>query len=96
MSYKLLISPQVWAHQARLGLQHRRAVKQAIRNLADERGDILALRDKLAGFHRLRIGRYRLIFRYGPNRTLQCIYLNDRSLVYEIFEAEMRRILGEG
>ena len=94
MSYKLLIGPQVREHQATLGLHHRRAVKLAIRNLADERGDIIALRDKLAGFHRLRAGPYRLIFRYAPDRTIQCIYLNERSLVYEIFEAEMSRIMG--
>ena len=94
MSYKLLIGPQVRDQQVSLGLHHRRAVKQAIRNLADERGDILALRDKLAGFHRLRIGPYRLIFRYAPSRTIQCLYLHERSLVYELFEAEMERILG--
>lgn len=94
MSYKLLIGPQVRGHQATLGLHHRRAVKLAIRNLAEERGDIMALRDKLAGFHRLRIGPYRLIFRYAPGRLIQCVYLHERSLVYEIFEAEMGRILG--
>ncbi len=66
----------------------------SVEDLADERGDILALRDKLAGFHRLRIGRFRLIFRYAPNRTIQCLYLHKRSLVYELFESEMAYILG--
>lgn len=95
LSYKLQISPQVREHQTTLGPQSRRAVKQAIWNLAEERGDVLALRDKLAGFHRLRIGRHRLIFRYQPGRVIQCVYLNERSLVYELFEAEMARILGQ-
>ena len=95
LSYKLQISPQARGHQATLGPQSRRTVKQAIQNLAEERGDILALRDKLAGFHRLKIGRYRLIFRYQSGRVIQCVYLHDRALVYELFETEMARILGQ-
>jgi mRNA-degrading endonuclease RelE of RelBE toxin-antitoxin system len=92
LSYKLHISPQVHEYQTTLGPQARRSVKKAIRNLGEERGDIIALRDKLTGFYRLRIGRHRLIFRYQPARVIQCIYLNERSLVYELFEAEMARI----
>ncbi|MBI4622988.1 MAG: hypothetical protein HY736_07140 [Verrucomicrobia bacterium] len=94
MSYRLQVGPQVRSFQSTLGPQHRRAVKQAIRDLAHERGDIRALRDELSGWHRLRIGRYRLIFRYAEGRVIQCVYLNERKLVYEIFAAEMSRILG--
>ena len=75
-------------------MEHRRALKRAILGLAQERGDIKALGDELAGYYRLKVARYRVIFRYAPGRVIQCIYLHERSLVYEIFEAEMGRILG--
>ena len=94
MNYQIQIGPHVRAFQATLGLQHRRAVKHAIRELAFDRGDIRALRDELSGWQRLKIGHYRLIFRYTEGRIIQCVYLNERKLVYEIFEAEMGRILG--
>jgi mRNA interferase RelE/StbE len=94
LSYQLQISPQVRAQQTTLGPQYRRMVKQAIRALAEERGDIRALRDELSGWHRLRIGPYRLIFRYTEGRVIQCAYLDERKLVYEIFAAEMSRIVG--
>jgi mRNA interferase RelE/StbE len=94
LSYQLQIGPQVRAFQATLGLQHRRAVKQAIRELAHERGDIRALREELSGWHRLKIGHYRLIFRYAEGRVIQCVFLHERKLVYEIFEAELSRIVG--
>ncbi|MSU49030.1 MAG: hypothetical protein EXS37_08095 [Opitutus sp.] len=69
-------------------------VKEAIRALAEEKGDIRALHDDLSGWNRLKVGRYRLIFRYVAGRKIQCVYLNDRKLVYELFAAEMSRILG--
>jgi mRNA interferase RelE/StbE len=94
LNYKLKISPQVREFQAVLGLQHRRAVKQAIRDLAKEQGDIRALRDELSGYHRLKIGRHRLIFRYLPGRIIECIFIEERRLVYEMFESEMSRIIG--
>ena len=94
MNYKLKISRQVREFQAVLGLQHRRAVKQAIRDLAREQGDIRALRDELSGYHRLKIGRHRLIFRYAPGRIIECIFIEERRLVYEMFESEMSRIIG--
>lgn len=94
MSYQVQIGPQVRTFQSTLGLQQRRAVKQAIRDLAHERGDMQALRDNLAGWHRLKIGRHRLIFRYTEGRVIPCVYLNERKLVYEIFASELSRILG--
>lgn len=94
MSYQIQVGPHVRSIQATLGMQQRRAVKHAIRGLAHDRGDIRALRDELSGWHRLRIGHYRLIFRYTEGRVIQCVYLNDRKLVYEIFASEMSRILG--
>ena len=94
MSYQVQIGPQVRAFQATLGIQYRRDVKHAIRELARDHGDIRVLREELSGWHRLKVGHYRLIFRYTEGRVIQCVYLNERKLVYEIFAAEMSRIVG--
>jgi len=34
----------------------KRALREALRDLAEEKGDILPLTDELDGFHRLRVG----------------------------------------
>lgn len=68
--------------------------KRAVLGLAQERGNIQALGDELNGFYRLRIARYRVIFYYRPGRVIECVFAEERKLVYEIFAAEMSRILG--
>jgi hypothetical protein len=35
------------------------------------------------------------VFRYTPDRTIECVYAEERKLIYEIFESEMNRILGD-
>ena len=95
MSFQVRVRPQVWNFAATLGLEQRRALKQAILGLAQERGDIRALGDELAGYYRLKVARYRVIFRYAPGRIIECVYAEERKLVYEIFAAEIGRILGE-
>ena len=95
MSYRVKVREQVWKFHARLGPQDRRAVKRAITGLAAEQGDIRALRDQLEGYYRLRIGPYRIVFRYLAGRVVECVYMNDRALVYDVFESEIHRILAE-
>ncbi len=72
--------------------QPKQALRQAIRALADEEGDILALTNELDGFHRLRVGRYRVIFRYeveNKQRRIVCIYVAQRKWVYEVFQSRL-------
>jgi mRNA interferase RelE/StbE len=95
MSYRVQVREQVWKCYARLGPQERRAVKRAVLQLADERGDIRALRDRLEGYYRLRVGSYRVVFRYLGGRIIECVYMNDRALVYDVFESELHRIITE-
>jgi mRNA interferase RelE/StbE len=95
MNFKVQVREQVWDYAQTLGLEHRRALKRAIFALATESGDIRALTDELSGFYRLRVGRFRVIFRYLPGRVIECVFVEERKLVYEVFEAEIRRILGE-
>lgn len=94
MSYTVQVREQVRAFQATLGLEHRRELKRAILQLAEERGDIRGLTEDLSSYYRLRVGRFRVIFRYLPGRVVDCVYVNERKLVYELFAAEMNRILG--
>lgn len=95
MSYRIKVRPQVWEFHATLGLEHRRAFKRALLGLAQEKGDIKALGDNLTGYYRLKIARFRVIFRYTPGFVIECVFTEERKLVYEIFESELRRILGE-
>jgi mRNA-degrading endonuclease RelE of RelBE toxin-antitoxin system len=89
MSYTVRVEQQVKDYLAILGMEHRRATKQALGRLINEQGEIKALGEELDGFHRLRVGPYRVIFRYRPGKVIECVYMNRRALVYEVFEREM-------
>jgi mRNA interferase RelE/StbE len=66
----------------------RRWLRDALRKLADEKGDIKVLDGELEGYHRLRIRSYRMIFRYDfrkNERIIRCDFAEHRSVVYEAF-----------
>lgn len=88
MTRAIRAAPQVIDFAKRLAPEPRRALKKALKELAQERGDFRALEGKLAGFHRLRVGRPRVTFAYAEDGATDAIFTQDRSLVYEIFEAE--------
>jgi len=89
MKYRVQVRSQVKDFLDTLATAPRRRLKIAIRALEVESGDRLALRERLAGYYRLRIGGYRLIFRYLPGRVIECVFANERSLIYHLFEREM-------
>jgi len=62
-------------------------LRAALAKLANEKGDLIALENELAGFSRLKVGRYRVVFRYVEPSTIDCIFVEERKLVYEIFAA---------
>ena len=89
------LSDQVVAFVRRLAPQPRQALRSALRSLAEGRGDIRALEADLAGFYRLRVSRFRVIFHYvlkDNRRILRCEFVEERSLVYQVY-AEMARHL---
>jgi len=94
MNYRILVEDRVWEFTSRLAPAPRRALKQAILGLAGEQGDIKALVEELDGWYRLRVGRHRVIFRYRTSRVIECVFVEERRLVYELFAAELPRILG--
>jgi mRNA interferase RelE/StbE len=79
---------QVIEFARRLAPVPRRAVKRALQGLRRERGEIRALEGTLAGYYRLRVGRFRIVFAYAGDGAIEALFLEERSLVYEVFEAE--------
>jgi mRNA-degrading endonuclease RelE of RelBE toxin-antitoxin system len=64
MKTKVEISDQVLNFVRSLAPEPRRSLRLALRGLEDERGDIKQLEGDLAGWCRLRVTSYRVIFRY--------------------------------
>ena len=81
---KVVVSEQVLAGLGKLHPDQRREVRRALRDLAKGSGDTKELAGALAGFYRLRVGRYRLVYRYGE-RQIEAIFFEHRSVVYELF-----------
>ena len=81
-------SVQVVEYARRLAPEPRRAVKQALIALREEHGDICALEGNLSGYYRLRAGRHRIIFNYAGDGAIEAIFIEERRLVYEVFEAQ--------
>jgi len=86
-------SAQVVRFSTNLAPGPRRAVKQPLRDLRAERGDIRSLEGVFSGYHRLRTGRFRIIFSYAADEAIEALFMEERSLVYEVFEAELIRRL---
>lgn len=86
------IQQEVLDYLKLLAPKPRHALKIAIKNLAQEKGDIKALCDELEGFHRLRVGSYRVIFEYeliDGKRTITCVYAGARKWIYEVFQSRL-------
>ena len=81
------VSTQVVDYAKRLAPEPRRTIKVGLESLREERGDIRALEANLSGYYRLRVGKYRLIFNYAADGAIEVIFIEERQLVYELFEA---------
>jgi mRNA-degrading endonuclease RelE of RelBE toxin-antitoxin system len=71
----------------------RRRLLAGLTGLETEKGDLMALRGELEGFYRLRVGEFRIVFRYCPGLLIQCVYCNTRDLVYEMFLSRLSSLL---
>lgn len=86
---KIELSEQVSSFVRRQPPDGRKILRHGLRNLSLERGYIKQLEDRLEGFCRLRLGPYRVIFRYMPTKgtpMIRCEYVERRKIVYEAFE----------
>ncbi len=70
-------------------------MKAAILGLAHGRGEIKALEDELDGLYRLRVGTYRVIFRYAAGGGIICLFAERRAVVYEMLAANLAEWLAE-
>jgi len=90
------LSTQVLEFCGSLAPEPRKKLRQALRNLEKESGDIKSLEGPLAGYHRLRSGSYRVVFarRLRKGRPeVDCLFAEHRALVYEVFTAALARSL---
>jgi len=95
---RIEVSPQVARFLRRLAPEPRRAIRIALRELGEGKGDTLALEHPPDGFHRLRIGRYRVIYHYDDVQgkpVIRCDYAQRRELVYETFAEMVTRLMQE-
>lgn len=86
---KIELSEQVSGFVSRQAPEGRKMLRRALGQLASEQGDIKQLEERLDGFCRLRVGPFRVIFRYvlaNGNRVIRCEYAERRKLVYEAYE----------
>jgi len=90
---KIELSQQALAYLRRLPPEPRSRIRRALRDLASDRGDIKAFEEPLDGYCRLRVGSYRVIFAYSRRRTVQCVFIEQRSIVYELFASELAALL---
>jgi mRNA-degrading endonuclease RelE of RelBE toxin-antitoxin system len=89
MKTKVRVGRQVENFGKALAPEPRRALRQAMKGLADEKGDVKLLEGKLSGLWRLRAGKVRVIYEIkvaGGAREIICFYANYRSVVYVILE----------
>lgn len=93
---KIEVEQQVLDFVGSLAPEPRRLIREALRKLEQEKGDIRALEGELEGFYRLRVGRYRIIFCYQRERRvrqIRCVYAAHRTLIYEVFAQEFHDLL---
>jgi hypothetical protein len=86
---KIELSEQVSTFIARQAPDGRKMLRRSLRQLATEQGDIKQLEERLNGFCRLRIGPFRVIFRYilaKGKRVIRCEFAERRKIVYEAYE----------
>ncbi len=96
MKTKVEISDQVLGFVRSLAPAPRRSLRLGLRELQEERGDIKQLEGELAGWCRLRVKSYRVIFRYElveGKRIARCVFAERRDLVYELFAEVMQQLL---
>lgn len=88
MTTRVKVTPQVEAFVKSLAPEPRRALRQSIKGLGQNKGDVKRLEGKLSGYHRLRVGHYRVIYaeRFeAGTRFIDCIFAKERAVVYDLF-----------
>jgi mRNA-degrading endonuclease RelE of RelBE toxin-antitoxin system len=88
MRTRVKVESQMESFVKSLAPEPRRRLTQAIKGLAEHRGDIKRLEGKLRDYSRLRVAGHRVIFNERAERgerIIDCIFAEKRALVYELF-----------
>ena len=88
MKTKIRVATQVEAFVKSLAPDPRHRLRLAIKELAGGHGDIKSLEGNLAGYCRLGVTGYRVIYKERAERgvrVIDCVFAERRALVYEIF-----------
>ena len=93
---RVLLAAQVVEFVRRLPPDPKQRLRRALRDLGRGRGDIKPLEPPLEGYCRLRVGGYRVVFAYGKRSTIECIFAEQRSIVYELLLERLRDHLRTG
>ena len=92
---QVLLSDQVIAFVRAQAPEPRRRLRSALRGLEAGRGDLLPLEAGFEGYHRLRVGAFRIILRYGRTTagatTACCVFAERRAMVYVLLDDLLRR-----
>ena len=94
MKTRVELDPQVAAFVRALAPEPRRRLRESLRGLEKETGDLKQLEADLAGYVRLRVSSYRVIVRFyadAGERVARCVFAERRALVYELFAEILRR-----
>jgi len=94
MSTKTELSSQILDFVRSLAPEPRKALRAGLHGLEKNAGDINILEGELAGWSRLRVKSYRVIFRYiieKGQRIVRCEYAERRAVIYEMFAEQVRR-----
>ncbi len=94
---RVRLAPQVSEFLRGLAPEPRKMLRRALRDLERGSGDIKPLEGPLQDYCRLRVGPYRVLLSYGKSNTIDCIFAERRSIVYELFAQEfVERLLRGG
>jgi mRNA interferase RelE/StbE len=93
LSRKVVIKEPLYAYLRRMAPEPRRAMRRALKVLCDEKGDVRSLNEPLEGYCRLRVGKYRIIFRCSGDGGMDALIAEERNLAYEVFQEQFIRQL---
>ncbi|NQT94657.1 MAG: hypothetical protein HQ559_18015 [Lentisphaerae bacterium] len=94
---KVELSDQVATFVRSQAPEPRRRLRQVLRKLESELGDIKTLQGPLERYSRLRVGEFRIIFIREPEANAQacirCIFAERRDTVYTVFSHMLKHDL---
>jgi mRNA-degrading endonuclease RelE of RelBE toxin-antitoxin system len=88
MKIRVELDPQVAGFVRALAPEPRKRLREALRALEHEQGDLKQLEAELAGYIRPGVGSYRVVVRFyaqSGQRVARCVFAEKRAIVYELF-----------